>query len=111
MSSTMVTSDSHVSEEAGEFYADGAGADDEEAFRQERWHHRVFVGPDEFAVGFEAGELAGAGAGGKNYVVGAECCVGFAGFGDVERVGGGEFGFAVEYRDFVFAEEMADAGC
>ena len=103
-----MTSGAHVEKEAGEFDADGAGADDQEFFRHGRRHHRVFVGPDERAVGFQARKLAGAGAGGEDDVLGLQSDGLFAAHRDA--AGASEAAVAIEYRNLVPLQQEADAG-
>ena len=70
--------DGHVAAEliveAGEFDADGAGADDEEPLGHHVRRHGFAIGPDQLAVSDEAGlrDVAGTGTGGEHDVLGLE---------------------------------------
>ena len=62
----------HVVVEAGELDPDRARADDQQLARHLLRHHRVAVGPDALAVGLGERQVAGAGAGRDDDVLGGE---------------------------------------
>ena len=57
-------------EEAGEFDADGAGADHQQLLRHDIGHQRFAIGPDQLAVRLQPGQRTGARAGGEHDVLG-----------------------------------------
>ena len=96
--------------EAGELDADRAGADHEEPRRQLRRHHRLLVAPDEFAVGLEARERAGARAGREDHARGAELRGRAVGTLDRDSSRPGESAVPVVDGDLVLFEQTLHAG-
>ena len=62
----------HRAVEARELDADRAGAHHQQRLRHPLGDHRLLVGPDQLAVGLQARQLAGAGAGGQDDVLGLQ---------------------------------------
>ena len=71
--------------------------------------HGLLVAPDQLAVGLQAGQLAGAGAGGQDDVLGLERLLAALGELDRELALAGELRLAVEDGDLVLLEQEADA--
>ena len=90
---------------AGELHADGTRADHEKALGHRLWHHRFLIGPNQLAIGFEAGQLTRPRAGGDDYVLGGELSDFLAVLGDCQFTAAGEPPVTHDDSDFVFFEE------
>ena len=95
--------------EAGEFDADGAGADDQQLLRHVRRLKRVFVSPDPFAVRLKPRQFAGAGAGGEDDVLRGQFLPPLVGL-DGDLAGRGDRRLAHHHLHLVLLEKVADAG-
>src|SRR6185437_1839587 len=94
--------------EAGELDADGAGAHNQQRFRESVGDHGFAISPDQLAVRLQSGERAGARAGGEHDVLGGDLFR-LAVLGDGDLACTGEFGFAVDDLDLVLLHQEGDA--
>ena len=99
----------HGAVEARELDADGARAHHQERLRHAFRDHRLLVGPDQLAVGLEALELAGAGAGRQDDVLGLDRLVAALVELDRELALSREPAVPVDHGDLVLLEQVADA--
>jgi hypothetical protein len=101
--------DAEVEVETGEFDADRAGADDQQRFRHDGWHHRVPVRPDQLAVSLHARQFARPRAGGQDDVRRLQCRDRPGVLLHRQRLFAGQPGGAVEHRDLVLAHQVRHA--
>jgi hypothetical protein len=99
----------HVRIEAGELDADRARADDQQLGRHHLGHHGVPVGPDPLPVRLGEGQVAGAGAGRDDDVLGLELRR-LAVLADAEHPLAGERALSFHHRDLVLLHQAFDAG-
>ena len=70
----------------------------------------MLVIPNQFAIGFQPRQVAGAGAGGQHDVLGGDFLGALVGL-DADLAGRGQGGLAHDDGDLVFLEQVADAAC
>ena len=95
--------------EAGEFDADGAGADDQQLLRHVRRLKRVFVSPDPLSVRLQPRKLARAGAGGEDDGFRLQLLRPLVGL-DGDLAGRGDRRLPHHHLHLVLLEKVADAG-
>ena len=93
--------------EAGEFDAYCSRPNDQQRFRHAGRHHRLFIGPDQLAVGLEPGQRAGAGAAGDDDVLRGELGSGLA--AHLHLALAGQHAGALEDGDLVLLHQEGDA--